>query len=449
MKMRKHLIHTIRNHTIALSGQESDYSPLLEMIGDARFVLIGEATHGTKEFYHTRAEITKQLIRYYGFSAVAVEADWPDSYRVNRYVRGDKTVPDAQSALSAFNRFPAWMWRNEEMVSFTHWLRTYNDKRLSQQGKVGFYGLDLYSMRASIEAVIAYLDKVDPQAARRARDYYGCFDLFDSGDPQNYGYATSFGYITNCKQEAIQQLVQLRRHAHEYMKRDGYIAEEDLFCAEQNAKAVVGAEAYYRAIFESHITSWNLRDQHMVETLNALADHLSTQRQEPAKIVVWAHNSHVGDARATEMGEKGEWNLGQLVREQHGLQDTRLIGFSTYRGTVTETSEWDGEAQQKIIRPALPETYEHLFHETEIPNFLLLLRGNKALGEMLHLNRLQRAVGVLYLPESERQSHYLFARLTDQFDAIIHLDTTTALTPLEAKGLWHKGEVFETYPSAM
>ncbi len=449
MKARAHLVQNIRNHAIALSGRLSDFSPLLEMIGEARFVLIGEATHGTEEFYRMRAEITKQLILYYGFSAVAVEADWPDSYRINRYVRGDEDISNVPSALSGFTRFPTWMWRNEVVVEFIDWLRKHNEKKLSPQEKIGFYGLDLYSLRASIEAVIEYLNKVDPPAATRARQRYACFDHYDSGDPQNYGLANSLGLTEGCEREVIQQLLQLHQRAHSYLKRDGYMAAEDFFEAEQNAKIIVGAEEYYRAMFQSRASSWNLRDRHMMETLNALTDHLSVQQQEPAKIIIWAHNSHIGDARATEMGERGEWNLGQLVREQHGMHDTRLIGFSTYHGSVTAASKWDGIAERRIVRPSLEESYEHLFHETKIPNFLLLLRGNKDLFEYLSLSRLQRAIGVLYLPQAERMSHYFFSHLPEQFDAIIHLDTTTALTPLETQGLWHKGEVFETYPSGM
>jgi erythromycin esterase-like protein len=445
VKVHSHLVKEIRNSAIALTGGPIDYSPLLTLIGDARFVLIGEATHGTEEFYRIRAELTKQLINYGGFSAVAVEADWPDSYRVNRYVRGDSALHNAYSALVEFERFPTWMWRNEATVDFIDWLRGYNERKPSPGAKAGFYGLDLYSLNASIKAVIGYLEKVDPPAADRARHYYGCFDHHYAENPQEYGYASSCGLTETCEKEVIQQLIALCRHAFDYMKRDGFIVEEEFFCAEQNARAVVDAEQYYRTMFQDRVSSWNLRDRHMTETLDALANHLSKQRGEPAKVVVWAHNSHVGDARATEMGEKGEWNIGQLLREQHG-KDVVSIGFSTYRGTVTAASRWDGPAECKIIQPAMPESYEALFHETGVPNFLLLLRGNETLASHLHLNRLQRAIGVLYLPQTERQSHYTFARLPEQFDAIIHIDKTTALKPLEVNALWHKGEAFETYP---
>ncbi|MCE9508296.1 MAG: erythromycin esterase family protein [Alphaproteobacteria bacterium] len=448
MDVRALLVNEIIASAVPLTGGAADYSSLFKMIGDAQFVLIGEATHGTDEFYRVRAEITKELIQHHGFCGVAVEADWPDSYRVNRYVRGDANIANAHSALAEFTRFPAWMWRNEVMVEFADWLRDYNRSCATDHEKTGFYGLDVYSLRASIKAVIAYLDGVDAEAARRARAYYGCFDRYDSGNPQEYGYASAFGLTPSCEREAVQQLVALRHHAFDYMQRNGFVAGEEFFCAEQNAKVIVDAEKYYRAMFAGRASSWNLRDKHMVETLYALADHLGKQRGERAKIVVWAHNSHVGDARATEMGESGEWNIGQLVRESRG-RDAALIGFSTCRGTVTAASEWDGAAERKAVRPSMQESYEALFHETGLKKFLLQLRDNKTLIRHLSLSRLQRAIGVIYLPETERQSHYFFSRLPEQFDAIIHIDETQALKPLEPSGLWHKGEAFETYPTGL
>jgi erythromycin esterase-like protein len=445
-----HLIEDIRKHAITLTGRASDYSALCEVIGDAHYVLIGEATHGTEEFYRTRAELTKQLIKYGGFSAVAVEGDWPDCYRVNRYVRGDSGLLNAYSALAEFTHFPQWMWRNEVMVEFTEWLHDYNEKKHPPQNRVGFYGLDLYSLYASIKAVIEYLDKVDPDAAERARRYYACFDHGQrlAEAPQEYGYAATLGITPTCERQAVEQLLELRQRAWNYLKRDGFIAADEFFYAEQNAKIVLDAEKYYREMFKGRASSWNLRDKHMTETLYALSDHLSSQRGEQAKIVVWAHNSHIGDARATEMGTQGEWNIGQLVREAHG-NDAALIGFSTYRGTVTAASEWDGDAEKRTVLPAVKESYEALFHEVGIKDFMLVLRGNPTLHEHLNLSRLQRALGVLYKPETERQSHYYFSKLPEQFDAIIHLDTTTALKLLEPTALWHKGEMFETYPTAL
>ena len=443
-----HLVEKIRNHAIALTGNSTDYTPLLQMIGDARFVLIGEATHGTDEFYRIRAELTKQLILYNGFAAVAVEADWPDAYRINRYVRGDPNINNADSALAEFTRFPAWMWRNEAVVEFLDWLRDYNQAKIPAANKAGFYGLDLYSLHASIRAVIGYLDRIDPPAAARARQYYGCFDNFYAKNPQDYGYASTVGLTRSCENDVVKQLTALRQRAFDYVRHDGMLANEAFFCAEQNAKLVVNAEEYYRGMFQNRVSSWNLRDGHMAETLESLAIHLSDQRGEPAKIVVWAHNSHIGDARATEMGGQGEFNIGQLMRERHG-NDAVLIGFSTYDGSVTAASKWDGPAEKKTVRPALPESYEALFHDTGVENFLLILRGNLEMAKHLHLNRLQRAIGVLYLPQTELQSHYFYSRLPQQFDAVIHIDRTNALHPLETVALWHKGEVFEAYPTGL
>ncbi|HEU5046519.1 MAG TPA: erythromycin esterase family protein [Rickettsiales bacterium] len=448
IKAHSHLIQEIRNHAIQLTGHAHDYTKLLEMIGDARFVLIGEATHGTDEFYRIRAEITKQLIRYYGFSAVAVEADWPDSYRVNRYVRGHEHIHNADSALSEFLRFPTWMWRNHVIADFINWMREYNTGKSLPQDKIGFYGLDLYSLRTSIEAVLKYLDNVDPDAALRARHYYGCFTERQLYNPQEYGYEAALGLPRTCEQDVVKQLVMLRQRKFDYVKKDGFAAGEEYFHAEQNAKLVADAEEYYRSMFKGRVLSWNMRDKHMTDTLYALADHLSQQRGEVAKLVVWAHNSHVGDARATEMGSQGEFNIGQLVRQAYG-NNSVLIGFSTYNGTVTAASQWDGTAEKKTVRHAMPESYEALFHETGIANFLLMLRQNDNLMHHLDISRLQRAIGVLYLPEYERQSHYFFSKLPEQFDAIIHIDRTTALQPLEPEALWHKGEVFETYPSGL
>jgi len=445
-----HLIDEIRKSAIPLSGHASDYDALIDMIGNSRYVLIGEATHGSREFYHIRAELTKRLIQHHGFSAVAVEGDFPDCYRINRFVRGDKDIHSATSALADFARFPTWMWRNEVMVKFVEWMHSYNEMQVLPQGKAGFYGLDLYSLYSSIQAVIAYLEKVDPQAAVRARAYYACFDHHHrlAENPQEYGYTAGFGITPTCEKQAVEQLMEMHHNAINYMKRDGFSAGEAFFCAEQNAKTVIDAEKYYRTMFQGRVSSWNLRDMHMVKTLYSLTEHLSNWRKEQAKIVVWAHNSHIGDARATEIGQQGEWNIGQLVREAHSA-DAALIGFSTYRGTVTAASKWDGEAECKAVLPALPESYEALFHEVGIKDFLLPLRGNGTLMQHLNLSRLQRAIGVLYLPQTERQSHYFFSKLPEQFDAVIHINTTHALKPLETTALWHKGEIFETYPSGM
>ena len=422
-------------------GEDTDFDPLLKMIGDCRFVLLGEATHGTHEFYRVRAQITKRLIAEKGFTAVAVEADWPDAYRVNQFVQFEGEDEEAVDALAGFQRFPAWMWRNADVLDFVGWLRNYNEHRHSK--RVGFYGLDLYSLHASIRAVLDFLDKVDPEAAQRARYRYACFDNFGE-DSQAYGYAASFGLNKTCENEVVGQWMEMRRRAAELASRDGRVARDAFFFAEQNARLVKNAEEYYRAMFHERISSWNLRDSHMAETLDALAKHLGTK----AKIVVWAHNSHLGDARATEMEQRGELNLGQLVRQRFGDEAT-LIGFTTYTGTVTAASGWEALAERKHVRPALPGSYEALFHETRIQNFLLPLSRREEVSSLLRERRLERAIGVIYLPRSERVSHYFHAQLSDQFDAILHFDETRAVEPLERTVAWETGEVPETYPSTL
>src|SRR3954470_5766788 len=365
------LSNAVRDAAYPLTGASTDYDSLMRLVDDARFVLLGEASHGTHEFYRERAQITKRLIAEKGFTAVAVEADWPDAYRINRYVRARGGVAEAIDALSGFKRFPTWMWRNADVLDFIGWLRAHNDALSPDQKKVGFYGLDLYSLHASMEAVLNYLDKIDPEAARRARHRYSCFDHFGE-DTQSYGYVAGIGLTESCEGEVVSQLVDLRRRAAEYASRDGRVAEDEFFFAEQNARLVKNAEQYYRSMFRGQVSSWNLRDQHMAETLDALVTHLEKQGQQP-KIVVWEHNSHLGDARATQMGEQGEWNVGQLVRERYG-SEAALVGFTTYSGTVTAATDWDAPAERKRVRPALSESYEALFHHVGVPRFLLALR---------------------------------------------------------------------------
>jgi erythromycin esterase-like protein len=436
----------LRDAAHRLAGSPRDYDPLFHLIGDAAYVLLGEASHGTHEFYLERARLTRRLIQEKGFNAVAVEADWPDAYRVNLYVRGAGTDANADQALGGFRRFPTWMWRNTVVLQFVEWLRAYNADLPSGTPKVGFYGLDLYSLHASIEAVLQYLDKVDPAAARRARYRYSCFDQFGE-DVQAYGYAAAFNLAPSCEREVVGQLLELQRRAAEYAQRDGRVAADEFFYAEQNARLVKDAEQYYRSMFQDRISSWNLRDRHMAETLESLAAHLS-RRQGVCKIAVWEHNSHIGDARATELGEAGELNVGQLVRERHAEQ-ARLVGFTTYTGTVTAASDWDLPAERKRVRPALPGSYEALFHAARLGESLLLLRDNGAAAEALRAPRLERAIGVVYRPESERASHYFRARLPDQFDAVIHWDQTSAVEPLERTACWEKGEPPETYPTGV
>src|SRR6202163_4117550 len=415
------LINALRETAYPLAGSARDYDPLIGRIGEARFVLLGEASHGTHEFYCERAEITKRLIAEKDFTAVAVEADWPDAYRLNRYVRGASDDVDAVEALADFRRFPTWMWRNTVVVEFIEWLRAHNAVLPPGAERVGFYGLDLYSLRASTKAVLRYLEKVDPEAARRARERYSCFDHFGE-DTQAYGLMTRLNLSKSCEEEVVSQLVELQRRAADYARRDGRVREDELFYAEQNARLVKNAEAYYRSMFLEEVSSWNLRDRHMAETLDALVGYLG-RKTSRAKVVVWEHNSHLGDARATEMGRRGELNVGQLVREKHACQAV-LVGFTTHHGTVTAASDWGKPAERKRVRPALAGSYETLFHAVRRDRFLMILNDSDVMVQQLGVPRLERAIGVIYRPETERQSHYFRARLPAQFDAVLHCDET-------------------------
>lgn len=427
-----------------LTGAPADYDPMLADIGDARIVLLGEATHGSHEFYKERAQITKRLILEKGFTAVAVEADWPDSFRVDRFVRGFSDDADATDALSGFKRFPQWMWRNADVLDFVGWLREYNDSVQTSDSKCGFYGLDIYSLHASMHAVVEYLKRIDPAAAERARERYGCFDHF-GGNAQDYGYTTSMGLAPSCEHEAVGQLVELRLKEMAYLRRDGEVASDAYFSAAQNALVIRNAEEYYRTMFRSDVSSWNLRDTHMMETLVSLIEHL-TVRRGPTKVVVWAHNSHIGNAQATEMGDRGELNIGQLVREKFGTK-ARLIGFTTYSGTVTAASNWDSPAERKRVRAAHENSFESVFHETGVPRFTLNLNRTPEVNHHFRPPLLERAIGVIYRPQTERLSHYFNARLADQFDVVIHIDQTRAVEPLEQTVHWKQDEVDETYPS--
>jgi erythromycin esterase-like protein/adenine/guanine phosphoribosyltransferase-like PRPP-binding protein len=438
-------VDLIRRRAIPITGAPADYDALLHGIGEARIVLLGEATHGTHDFYRERAVITKRLIAEKGFAAVAVEADWPDAYRVNRYVRGTGADADAVDALGDFRRFPAWMWRNADVLDFLGWLRAHNDAMPAGE-RAGFYGLDLYSLHTSMQAVLAYLGKVDPPAAERARDRYACFDRFGD-EMRRYAYATNDDLNASCEREVVTQLVDLRRRAADYASRDGRIAPDDFFFAEQNAKLVQHAEAYYRTMLGGHVESWNLRDRHMAGALDDLLAFLARTRPG-ARVVVWAHNSHLGDARATQMGERGELNVGQLARERFGSAAV-LVGFTTHTGTVTAASEWDGPAERKHVRPSLAGSYEHLFHDAGVPRFMLPLRSDPDLASACAAARLERAIGVMYLPATERQSHYFRAHLTDQFDYVLHFDLTRAVEPLERTSMWDAGEIAETFPSGL
>jgi len=444
------IVAGLQRQLLPLFGHASDHDRLLQALGPARLVLLGEATHGTRQFYRERCEITRRLILEKDLDAIAVEADWPDAWRVHRYVQGRSDDAQGEQALRGFERFPAWMWRNTEVLRFIEWLHLH-DATHPPRAQAGFYGMDLYSLYASIQAVLAYLDRTDPEAARRARARYACFDHF-ARDSQAYGYAASFGLQPHCEDEVIDQLREMNRRVAAQGTGTGPACDE-AFHAQQNARLVRNAEEYYRTMFHRRVSSWNLRDSHMLETLQALEHHLAAQGGPTPSIVVWAHNSHLGDARATQMGLQGEWNVGQLARERWGTE-VLSVGFTTYRGTVTAAAAWDEPAHRRRVRDGLPGSCEALCHETahvlREPGFWLPLRGHAAQDELLDHRRLQRAIGVVYLPSSERASHYFEARLPAQFDALVHLDETRALEPLEPAAGWIAGEEPpETYPSGL
>ena len=439
-------IRAIENACRVLHGRDDDFDALLDAIGDARLVLIGEASHGTHEFCQTRARITRELIQEKRFSAVIAEADWPDAYRVNRYALGMNDDPSAERASSGFERFPQWMWRNQDVLEFVESLRQHNQATPRSQPRCGFYGMDLYSLYTSMAAVLDYLDRTDPQAARRARFRYGCFEQFEE-DPQVYGYAAAFDLDARCQEQVVTQLVEMRRHAAELAKRDGQVAEDEAFYAEQNARLAKKAEAYYREMFAGRVDTWNLRDTHMVETIVTLLDHLDRTRGGPTRAVVWAHNSHLGDARATQASERGEINVGQLCRQRWGRQVFN-IGFTTHSGTVAAATDWGGEVEMKQVRPSLSGSYERLLHEVGLQDFMLIFNESTQVAAQLADECLERAIGVIYRPETERLSHYFRASLPRQFDAVIHLDTTTAVWPLE-KTAPFEAQKAETYPTGI
>lgn len=429
----------IRKSAFVMRGEADDYAPLHRMLRNKSFVLLGEATHGTHDFYQARVDITKKLIMDHGLNAIAIEGDWPSAYRVNRYVRWLGNDRSADEALSDFRRFPMWMWRNTVIREFVDWLREHN-RGLTPAQQVGFYGLDMYSLYESAAAVVQYLERVDPEAAEQARERYACLDQVNS--ERHYGYGVTLGRRSSCEDDVIRQLMDLRDKTFSYVKAGDMAAQDEQFQAEQNARLVQSAEAYYRNMFSSRINTWNLRDSHMSETLDQLHMYLSRQLGHSARIALWEHNSHLGDARATDMGKRGEHNVGQLCRERYA-SDCVLVGFTTYKGTVSAASEWDGPVELKRVRPALAGSVEEVLHQAHLERFILPLQGKMA--EPLREARLERAIGVLYLPESERASHYFRCRLADQFDVVLHFDETRALEPLDETSEWVLGEE-ETYP---
>lgn len=410
-----------------------DFDDFMAAVGDARIVMLGEASHGTAEFYATRARMTRRLIEEKGFSFVAIEGDWPDSAQVNRFVRGGSG--EALEALGGFRRFPIWMWRNTVVLAFVEWLRAWND-RLPPPARVGFYGLDLYSLHASIEAVLAFLDRVDPAAAEVARERYACFGPFGD-DTQQYALNAHF-LAASCEDEVVATLLDLREQRARYA---ALTSADEAFDAELNATAAANAECYYRQMVVGGPTTWNLRDRHMAATLERLLAHLGPD----AKAVVWEHNSHIGDFRATYEGESGHLNVGQLVRDRHGA-DAFAVGFGTYRGTVTAARAWDAPPEFMRVPPAREDSIEAVFHLARIPSLYLDLRELTRGGAWLSETRPERAIGVVYHPEREAFGNYVPSRLAERYDAYVFHDETLAVEPLD---LGPEPPGLETYPSGL
>jgi erythromycin esterase-like protein len=416
-------IAPVREAALPITGEDRDYDPLIRMIGDSRIVLLGDATHGSHELYRERARVTERLIREKGFDAVVIEGDRQDADRVDRYVRGLGHDASAEQALAGFHDFPGWVWANTDVRDFVEWLRGYNASRPAA-GRASFHGMDLYGVVDSVDAVVSALDRLDPAAAAQARKRYECFSRY-RGDFPSYGQDVLQHPVRSCERQTVEELQDLRRLA----ARAGADRREELFAAVQNARVVRNGEAYYRLLAAGGVASWNLRDRHMASTLDDLATHLGAPGR-PAKLVVWAHSSHLGDASKTQRADFGELNLGQIVRQRH--PDAVLVGFTTYQGEVEAASVWGEKGELKQMRPAIRGSYTALFHEAGIGDALLLMRGNGELSQALAEPRPERAIGVLYHPLEERRYHYVKTRLSRQFDAVVYFDQTRAVERLRA-----------------
>lgn len=426
MERDDRLLEALRASAHGLDGSPGEWEPLLDRIGGARVVLLGEATHGSHEFYDARLRLTQRLVADAGFSGVAIEGDWPDAWRVHRYVTGVGEDDAAVDALGGFDRFPRWMWRNRVALDLVGWLRAHDERPPPGARRVGFYGLDLYAMHASIEAVVRYLDGVDRAAADAARARYGCFDPW-MHEAEAYGWSATRDASLSCEREAVAQLVAMRGRMLAQAGRD----EPELFSAAMNAQLVQDAERYYREMYRGSVASWNLRDRHMADVLDLLLAHLR-RRDGEARLVVWAHDSHVGDARATELADEGETSLGTIVRERYG-GDAVSVGFTTYEGTVTAASTWDAPERIWRVRPGLPGSWEDVLHRARPGDWYVVPRAGSALRDAMSEPRLERAIGVVYRPDTERASHYVASRIGERYDAIVHFDRTTAVEPIDAR----------------
>ncbi|MDF2549619.1 MAG: hypothetical protein K0S07_686 [Chlamydiales bacterium] len=430
LPLKKEALQLLKRHLEPFDAiATANLDPFLERAGKAKVVLLGESTHGTHEFYALRARLTQKLIEKKGFNLIAVEADWPDAAYIHRYICQRERVKQEKKA---FTRFPTWMWRNEEMHELSVWLKNYN--ALKKEGdKIGFYGLDLYSLHRSIHALIDYLEERDPKLAAEAKECYACLSRWKK-DPSGYGLSHSFQEAESCEEGAVKMLFNLQQ-----MKvKQGDLEQELFFDAQQNARLIVSAEKYYRTLYSSYHSSWNLREEHLFNTLESLFEF----KGEDAKAIIWAHNSHVGDATITDRGEEGELSLGQLCRERWG-EDAYLVGLFTGQGQVAAASSWGGSMEMKAVRPPRPDSYEHLMQSAAQPAYFLPIKGNGELSQALLAPRLERAIGVIYRPERELESHYYKASLSHQFDEVIWFSETKAIKPLGHK---ESHEFPSTYP---
>lgn len=398
----------------------NSYEEIIKQINNVKIVMLGEATHGTYEFYYIRKQLTEYLVQEKGFNAIAIEGDVTSCYNINLFLQGEGKINDVLNALTKFKRFPTWMWRNNVIVDLLKNLRRFND---STSQKVHFFGLDLYSMHGAIQAVINFLEEYDPEAALDAIKRYSCFEN-TTHNPQEYGALVKYAHKKACIEEVARQVIALQQtvfHNH------GNLEEADkLFYAMQNALLVKNAELYYRSMFEPHQNTWNIRDEHMFEILKNILDYLSNTLKTDAKVIIWAHNSHLGNAKATDMSLQGELNIGQLIKEHYPTSSFSL-GFSTNTGTVVAADNWGEEPKIKQLNPGINGSYEKLFHKTQCKNFLLTIKNNSDLFQLLSTPRLQRAIGVIYRPDTERYSHYYMANLAHQFDALLHIDESRAI----------------------
>lgn len=426
------LVERIQQISQPLDGPEH-LDPLLERVGDAHYVLLGEASHGTSEYYTWRARISQRLIEEKGFSFIAVEGDWPDCYRVNRYVKGwPDSGASAREVLGAYERWPTWMWANQEVVDLAEWLREYNTQR-SEEEKVGFYGLDVYSLWDSLDAVIKYLQETDPDSVPAAQQAFRCFEPYGQ-DAQDYAWATTL-VPTTCEDEAVALLSELCSKAMQYREDD----PEAFFNAEQNALVAKNAELYYRTMMRGSSASWNVRDHHMTDTLDRLMQHYGPE----AKGIVWEHNTHIGDARATDMASAGMVNVGQLVRERHGVEDSVLVGFSSHRGGVIAGASWGAQMQRMPVPPGREGSYEDALHRAGEDSKLLIFSRAEDMGALLD-PRGHRAIGVVYDPARERHGNYVPTVLPLRYDAVLYIDETHPLRPLHLEP--ETGGEAETFP---